>query len=282
MPFPVFNKFSKSIDDLLDFEEDNCITITRKTASGLEIETQTIADNKNALAGKIKGVMKDKQVGALEATFETAGNFSSKAKLTKLADNVVVTAKHGVKAAAHSGSVTAAYTQDSFVVTGEVSLKEKEGSPAAALALDVVGGADGFVGGAQVKANVHPKQELTDFGFALSYTQGDTLGVVTTEKKCSAFNVFLLQSIAENTSLGVKASYSTKDSKPTATAAVSHGIDADIVVKASVDTVGKVQGQISHQLANPAMKFTLAGVFSNFSQKNFGADSVAVAIEFGN
>ncbi len=78
--------------DLLEFQDANNLLIKRTTTSGVALETN-VTSGAN-LAVTIKSVTKDKNVGELSVEGGTDGQFTSKAKLTKLAANTVQTIEY--------------------------------------------------------------------------------------------------------------------------------------------------------------------------------------------
>lgn len=80
---------AKNVTDLLDFNDANTLEVTRTTASGIKLVTETTSSD--SLSAKVTGTVSDKSLGKLTTEGSTAGAFKTKAVLTKLADDVQVT-----------------------------------------------------------------------------------------------------------------------------------------------------------------------------------------------
>jgi len=282
MSFPAYKKFAQHITDLLDFDDSNTLTVTRSTASGIKIKTETTSAD--ALSAKVTGTVTDKALGKLVVESTTAGAFQTKAQLTKLADDVSVTITHNYKKN-HSLKVAGDYSQKLFVVSGETSVSETADKYNATLKASVVGGAEGVVGGVEGVADIYPAQALTDYSAKIQYSQDDSYGAVSAEKKLSVFNIFLSQKIESNV-FGVKVNVNTaaKDSTDatktatafTYTAVVERALDSATSAKLSYSDAGNVGFSLTHQLTNPAFKVSLSTA-SKPSWKNLAASSVNVA-----
>lgn len=285
MSFPDFGKLQKSVNDLLKFKKANEFTVKRTTASGVAIETSN-GFGGEALSAKVKGTVKDKAVGKLTFEGNTAGQFSSKAELTKLADNFVVNLEHSVGPDSDGNHVLgfgSTFSQEQFKVQTDIAVTqttEFNGS----LDLSVVGGAEGFTGGVSLQADVFPKQALNNYNVSASYSQGDTFVGLSTEKKVSIFNLFLKQNINPQTRAGFKATY--LDAKPENgrreqfTAVLERDLDGATTIKSSFDLENNVKMSLEHVLTNPGLKITLASTHKPTSLRTLEAKTVSLALSF--
>ena len=188
--------------------------------------------------------------------------------------------------AVHSLSVAGDYSQKLFVVSGDVKVTEGKDKASGAFVGSVVGGDQGVVVGVQGKADVYPKQALTDYAGAIQYSQDDTYVAVTTANKFTAFNVFLSQ-VYNNTTAGVKVTYDTvgavdpkdeakKIASTNYAAVIQQTVDDATSAKISYNDAGNVGFSLTHQLTNPAFSVTLATA-STPTFRKFSADSVNVS-----
>jgi len=284
MPFAEFSKLNKAVKDLLDFKSNTEIVIKRTTDSGVKLETTTTSGN--TLGGKVKGVVKDKAVGELSFEGSSDGQFTNKAKLTKLADNLVANVEHAVgpkSKGKHTGAVGFTFSQPQFDLATKLNMTEGT-EVTGKVEASVVGGQDGFIGGVQVKADAFPKFNVTDYNVALSYAQGDTFGAFTTEKKCKQFNLWVKQTLNASTRVAVQATYlaaKPEDGRQEQLSfAVERDIDSQTIFKAGANSNGLVSTQLTHKLGNPAWKFTLGGTMTP-TVRNFAASSVVCALAVG-
>lgn len=284
MPFAEFGKLNKKVTDLLDFTSKTELSVKRTTASGVKIETTTTSGK--SLAGKVKGTVKDKAVGELSFEGDSSGQFKNKAKLTKLADNLVATVEHAVgpkTGGKHTGAVGITFSQPQFDFSTKLNVAEGA-EVTGKLDLSVVGGQDGVTAGVNVKADVFPKQNVTDYNFAVSYKQGDTFGAFTTEKKVSQFNLWIAQTLNSTTRLAVKATRLAakpeEGRQEQLSFAVERDLDSDTTFKTALDSAGQLNAEITHKLSNPAWKFTL-GATATPSVRNYAASSVVCKLALG-
>jgi hypothetical protein len=277
MPFPSFGDLAKSVNDLFDFQDANEVSFTRKTASGMVVETT--ATSASPLAGKVKATLKDKSIGKLVLNADTGGAFKTKATFTELAQNVSVTLEHAFKGS-HKGSASATFSQEQFALTGKVTVAQGE-TTSADFDVSVVGGADGITGGVNVLAS-SSTQTVTDYNVGVSYAQDKLFGALTTDTKCLGQNFHFQYAANDNATVFVQASRlpTESGSEFCGGAGYEYDLGSDTTVKQAFNCSKILKSSITHTLANPSVSITLAAVHEATS-RHFNTQSVSFGVEIG-
>jgi len=289
MPQTEFGRINSSIKNLLDNNAATKLTIKRTTASGIVVKNTTTSGA--GLTGVVKVTVKDKAIGELTFEGDTAEEFSSKAKLTKLADNLVVKLEHSVgpkSEGLHIFGTDFVLSQPRFDVQAKVKVTQgnEEKKPSGALEASIVGTPSaGVTAAVQVKASLFPVAALKDYNVALSYTQGANKAVLVTEEKCQQYNLWLSHQYTAKTLVGGRVSYLSEKSanggkREQVQLGVEHKLDQQITFKANATLAGVVKAQIKNTLSNPDLRVTFGASFTPTWRK-YSADAVSLALALG-
>jgi len=275
---PAFKKFNKLVKDLLDIDYGFTVSDTKTSASGVKVETNLEASD--GVSGGFKFVVKEND-GELTGEFDTSGDHSLKVKMAKVVDNLDVTVK-AATGSKNSVTVTGDFSQDQVAFSSDLSVNNPLAEERSAnLKANLVGGADGFAGGVQVAAALHPEFAIKDYDFAGQYAEGDVTATVTTGKKLSLFNLFLSFKQSNDLLLGAHASYTvpndekSEESPFNLIVGAEVNIDENTKFNANVDRSGLINTALEYGLASPSCTATFSTQFQAGEVKNYG-----VGLEF--
>lgn len=278
-----YGDFGKNANDLLDddFNFGNKLTIKRKTASGLKVDTAISVKN-GGLAGKVKTVLKDKEIGEVELTADTSASFNFKAKLTQLGEGIKATIKGSVKDKDFSGGVTADYSQESFAGTVNVGLKDAKEVLSGSVGAAAVIGFDGVSLGAQAKSKVDNKFAFSspDVNMAFQIAEDDFTFGLSTETLAQG-EVGLRAKFHQTINSSTERALLFQSSENVLTFATKYALDDVTTMKHSVSTTGVLQTAITHKLANPAAKINLATQFKTTNGFDLTATKYGLGITLG-
>jgi hypothetical protein len=240
------------------------LTVKRKTASGLAVETTTTSSGNN-LAGSVKLTYKEKGLGEFEVSDNTKGALKGKAKFTNLQPGVVLTLEPSCTPT-FAMKTTVDYSQDNFTVSGALTATESTtpatGDKAATssfstdVALSAVAGFEGVSLGGSVEAK-SKDDYAQDFNMGLNFAEDDfNFSLVTsTDKKAGPIVTGrFFQKVSADLSSGFQFTNPSNE----VTLGSEYRLDSKTVFANSVSTAGAIKLGVEHILSNPAAKVNLA------------------------
>jgi len=283
-----FSKFGSTASVVLRPPRyDLSLSVTNRTLSGLILETTACSGN-GLIVGQSSAILA-KTWGTLEANLDTTG-FVADAKITynklyhpDLQASLLIS-PHGP----NLGQVEIHYAPKEFLVGSISGVYRKEqllGSVSGSI------GADGLSVGGQVEA-VYEKEEvkLRDFNMGFQYTGRDFVAALFTKVGRERNGVFQggnSEDMAISYIHRVSPTYAVaaqfdvdKARDPVMAVGVDYRLDKQSDIKVIGNTEGVIHTRLTHVLADPRVKFSVASQFDahafSFQSKKFG-----IAASFG-
>jgi len=277
---PKYGDLGKVVNDLLndDFSYKNKLTIKRKTASGLKVDTSTTFKGKG-YSGQVKAVYKDKSIGELELVGSTTNEFTSKLKLSKLAEGVKATVKAALKGGKKSFGTTVNYAQENFAATVDLGLKDDK---TGAVTVGAVVGFEGVSLGGQLKSKV---SDTFAFGspqlnMAFQIAEDDfSFGLATEHLEDNATGLLAKfhQSVSKTSERALLFAFPAN----TLTLVNKYALDDVTTLKTSVTTDGTVKTALKHTLAQPKVQLKLATEFATTNGFDLTAKKYGLGVTLG-
>jgi hypothetical protein len=276
MPFtpPLYSDFGKSFNDLStkqmkDEDFVTKLTVKRNAANGLKIETSATSNTK--LDGSVKIAYKcPTSKNEFEASDNTTGKLKVKAKITDLAEGVVVTVEPSVSKSLFAAKTTVDYKQDSFCGSAVVNVnetKDKEGKNGWKhdVALSGAVGMEGISLGAKFNFE---GSKCTDCNMGFNFAEDDFQFTMITETDNAkpVVRVKFFQQVNANLQSGFQ--YDSPSN--VITLACQKKLDNVTTFKAAVNTQGLVNAALQHKLCNTAGQVNLAAQFKTTNGMSLG------------
>jgi len=274
---PQYGDFGKAYNDLAtkqmkDEDYVTKLTIKRTAAHGLKIETS--ATSATGIEGALKMSYKcPKTKNEFEVSDNTNGKLKAKAKITDLADGVVVTVEPAQDKGLFAVKATVDYQQDRFCGSAELNVNEtqdketKKRSQTHNMALSGVVGMDGISVGAKLNFE---GSKCSDYNMAFNFAEDDfqfTLITETTKEKKPVVRAKFFQQVNADLQSGFQ--YDSPSN--VVTLAFQKKLDAVTTVKAAVTTEGLVNTALQHTLSNPRAQLNLAAQFKTVNGLSLSA-----------
>ena len=257
---PHFSKFGSSADDLIKkkLEDDGKHSLIVNAQSKNIKATHTINTVKkgegSTLEAKLALKYEDKQWGESTLELATSGKVSQDVRLTKLAPNTTVTTRFDTdsKFGSFGASPAFQYRQEFFAGSLEYNYAKKNAI------VGLVGGYEGFSGGAQVTANTtklmgEKKDEALTCNFGLQYEDRNVTAAAGVDSENSV-NLSLFHNMNKDTQLAGKVIVTVNNSS-SVVGAVQHVLSPNTLLKGKVHIVNDYQyaiaGHVQQKLASP-------------------------------